>query len=206
MDSTLKEMRNWSWKYQYFWGKLEEAKKLLAMLIRKRWVWKGGFLHLLAKAEIFGDDEVSMSNFIFLPQILGGGVASGARGKWTRAREQFWKKWTKLLLKNIFSNQKKFVWEIFSLMTTVHMRTVLMSTQLIRFLAHCTTGCVTQLVTVRPPSTLFCLLFPYLLFPCLPKRKRAQVVVKFRGVEANFRWRSIVTCSRFIYDDHDQTS
>jgi len=56
---------------------LKWLKWVLCIFIGKRWVWKGGFPHLLAKAEIskggggetFGDDEILVSNFRFLPQI-----------------------------------------------------------------------------------------------------------------------------------------
>jgi len=59
-------------------AQLAQLDDTLILVKRKRWVWKGEFRHWEAKAEIikgggefFGNDEIWLSNFRFIPQILG---------------------------------------------------------------------------------------------------------------------------------------
>ena len=48
--------------------------------IGKQWVWKGGFPHLVLKAEIMeGGGEIYVSNFRFVPQIFGGAILLSMR-------------------------------------------------------------------------------------------------------------------------------
>jgi len=61
----------------------------------------------LAKAEIFGDDEVSMSNFIFLPQILGGGGCFRGARQVDQSKGAILKKMNKIAIEKYFLKSKK---------------------------------------------------------------------------------------------------